>query len=84
MNKITQNVSPCTLENILEKIFIFGVQHLKSGTLIANLVVATLEDIELFQCWIGIFSYTECAATKHYFIEPVLFQQPGPGCSKAD
>lgn len=50
MNNITQKILLSTLENILEKIFIFqglifGVQHLKSGTSIANFVMATLEDI---------------------------------------
>ena len=50
MNNITQKILLSTLENILEKIFIlqgliFGVQRLKSGTLIANFVMATLEDI---------------------------------------
>ena len=49
MNNVTPNILLTTLENILEKIFIFqglifGVQHLKSGTLIVNFVMATLED----------------------------------------
>ena len=50
MNNITQKILLSTLENILEKILIFpglifGVQHLKSGTLIANFVMANLEDV---------------------------------------
>ena len=60
MNNITQKVLLSTLENILEKIsifqgLIFGVQHLKSCTLTANVVMETLGDIKLFQCWKGIF-----------------------------
>ena len=74
MNNITQKILPSTLENILEKIFIF---HLKSGTLIANFVMATLEDVYNFSnAGKEYFSYTACTGTKHYFIEAQLFQQP--------
>ena len=53
MNKKTKQILLSTLGNIqcvLEKLFIFqglifGVQYLKSGTLIANVVMATSEDI---------------------------------------
>ena len=50
MKNTTPKILLSTLENILKKIFIFlglifDVQHLKSGTLSGNFVMATLEDI---------------------------------------